>query len=246
MKFLLSVFILCSISLAETLVFAADYWMPFTGEPNSEEEGFLVELAREIFKGTGIEVQYKLLPWARAIREGELGRIDGLLGAAKGDAPEYLFPEISQGELRNDIISLKPFDYHGLSSLKGKRLGVMQGYTYGELKTGENLDHYIEAGKDIEIIGGEVPLETAIKMLVSGRIDLFIDHPAPVRKAIQNLGLEFNQFSIIESVTKPQELFIAVSPKHSESLKLIGLISEGTKKLKDSGELDKLQKKYGL
>ncbi|MBS7691816.1 hypothetical protein I0E98_20920 [Pseudomonas lalucatii] len=58
---------------AETLVIAGDPWCPVNCEPGSAQPGIFVELARDIFAEAGIEVKYRLINWARALRAARRG-----------------------------------------------------------------------------------------------------------------------------------------------------------------------------
>ena len=70
-----------------TISLVEDPWPPYiegrTGEPASG--GKLVELYRELFRRIeGVEVEYLLMPWKRALVEVELGRQDGFLKLLSG------------------------------------------------------------------------------------------------------------------------------------------------------------------
>lgn len=83
---------LSSIALAaETITIAADAWPPFNGEPKSESEGYMIDIAREAFGAAGYEVDYKILSWKRALNLTREGEIDGVVGASKRDAQVLSF-----------------------------------------------------------------------------------------------------------------------------------------------------------
>lgn len=246
MKFFIVLLLVAVCAYSDRLTIAADLWPPFNGEPGSEREGILVEIARLAFESKGYEVDYKVIPWSRAIKEGENGRIDILVGAAKADAPGFVFPDVPQARLINSFFHIGDFEFKDLSSLRGKSLGVIQDYTYGELVSGEDIDQYIKVGDQVEVIGGEFPLDSAIQMLLAGRIDLLIEHPYTFRDALARNKLEESRFRSTGSVTKPQDLYLAISPKRQDAEVLADIITETTKELARSGHLDKLEEKYGL
>lgn len=46
-----------------SLVIAGDYWCPYNCNPESENQGFLVELARRALYIYGIDVDYRMMSW---------------------------------------------------------------------------------------------------------------------------------------------------------------------------------------
>ena len=76
---------------AETLVIAGDIWCPVNCQPGTERPGIFVELAREIFAESGIEVQYQALNWARTLQQVRRGQLNAAIGAGVEDAPDFLF-----------------------------------------------------------------------------------------------------------------------------------------------------------
>lgn len=64
---------------------AATEWPPYTGA-DLAEQGWLTQVTREAFAHEGLEVQVEFLPWARALRDTEALRFDGVLAAY--DTPE--------------------------------------------------------------------------------------------------------------------------------------------------------------
>jgi hypothetical protein len=83
-------------------------------------------------------------------------------------------------------------------------------------------------------------------MLISGRIDLLIEHPYTFREAVLRNKIPESKLRTIHSVTKPQDLFLAISPKRPDAVKLAQLIADKTKELEVSGEMRKLKEKYML
>lgn len=57
----------------------------------------MVDIAREIFAASGFDVEYRNYGWARSLSLARENRIDGVIGALKGDAPDFVFPERPMG-----------------------------------------------------------------------------------------------------------------------------------------------------
>jgi polar amino acid transport system substrate-binding protein len=78
---------------AETITLVADEWCPYNCAPGDAKPGFLIEIARRIFEPAGFGVDYKIVPWARAIRDARAGRYTAIVGAIRSEAPDFVFPE---------------------------------------------------------------------------------------------------------------------------------------------------------
>jgi len=77
---------------AETISLVADEWPPFNGVPDSQNEGFIVDVAKAIFEKNGIHIVYEILPWKRAVEMTREGLNNGIIGATKTEAPDFIFP----------------------------------------------------------------------------------------------------------------------------------------------------------
>ncbi|MDX1695915.1 MAG: ABC transporter substrate-binding protein, partial [Ketobacteraceae bacterium] len=54
----------------------ADRWYPMNGDPYAEKPGYMIELARLIMADHGYKVDYRILPWKRALKYVAKGRAD--------------------------------------------------------------------------------------------------------------------------------------------------------------------------
>lgn len=85
---------------AETLHFSTLDWCPFVCPQDKEKPGFLVEYVQTIFKNTPYKIKIKAYPWSRAIKYTESGETLALLGPAKEEAPNLIFPKSEIGQQR--------------------------------------------------------------------------------------------------------------------------------------------------
>ncbi|WP_157729877.1 transporter substrate-binding domain-containing protein [Bacterioplanes sanyensis] len=81
------------VAAAQTLSIRSDTWYPMNGDPQADKPGFMIEIAKAIFEPQGITIDYRLMPWERALSEVRAGRIDCVVGAYVEDAPDFVFPE---------------------------------------------------------------------------------------------------------------------------------------------------------
>lgn len=120
--------------MADTITLRADEWCPYNCTPNSSQIGYMIEIAKEIFESAGHQIDYQTLNWARAIEETRAGKFNGIVGAAKGDAPDFIFPTEALGVSVNAFVTGKDnsWTFTGIESLNGKTLGVIRNYSYGD------------------------------------------------------------------------------------------------------------------
>ncbi|MDN3718985.1 transporter substrate-binding domain-containing protein [Roseibium salinum] len=138
------------------MTFAADSWCPVNCAPGSERPGYMVEIVEAILEPKGYDVRYVNVNWSRALLYARSGRFDAVLGALKGDAPDFVFPAEPQGETEIGIFVPKSssWQYTSEASLKDKRIGLIRDYAYGE-----ELERHIRLQAHPTYAGGEHPLK---------------------------------------------------------------------------------------
>lgn len=237
--------VVCFIGLAsaraDDITLRADSWCPYNCEPDAEKPGFLIEIAKAVLEEHGHKIDYKLMNWARAIEDVKTGAFDAAVGAGVDDAPELIFPSIEQG-MQKMCFFVKPestWTYTGIESLKSIKPAVIKDYSYQK-----DLDSYIEANPSkVETLAGENAAEKALKMLMSDRVDAYIDDAMVVNQMLEKQG---NQSALkVAGCTEPEPIYIAFSPASPKGKEYAKILSEGTQKLRESGKLAEIMKKYG-
>ena len=231
--------------LSEEIILVADEWCPYNCTPGSERPGFVVEVARTIFEKEGIQTTYQTRPWTRAISECSEGRYQGIIGAAKPEAPTFHYPGIEQGMSTIVFLSKKGsnWKFTGMNSLKDIRIAVTQDYYYGDA-----LNAYIEMnrhnGDRIHVTTGDQAFNQNLKLLELGRVTaILIDRDVFAHYAFMN-GLNDDFVEIGEINADP--IYIAFAPDAPNSEKYAAILTEGMKQLRASGELDTVLGRYGL
>ncbi len=239
-------------NLPKTIILGADEWCPYNCTPKAKYEGILVEIARQAMSEYNIEVKYILMPWSRAVEQGRSGKIYGIIGASKPDAPDFIYPKTPQHKMKNAFYvseKNKNWEYKGVKSLENLSLGTVAGYSYGN----KELDDYINTNLDniskIQAATGDEPQFQNIVKLKRGRLDVVIED-----ENVMNYVLKLNKAEGIyktkmnlKTEAIKQDLSIAFSPAKSEQSKILAkIISDYTDKIKSNGEYEKLNKKYGL
>ncbi|MDI9244167.1 transporter substrate-binding domain-containing protein [Marinobacter sp. CHS3-4] len=227
------------------VVLVADPWCPHNCKAGAAKEGYMIDIAREVFESAGYTLEYRNFSWARALRMTRKGAFNGVVGAFRSDAPDFIFPDISQGRAAIALFTHPDNDwtYDGLPSLQNQRLLAINGYSY----TAE-LDNYIEQNLEnrerIWILSGGSPLKRALKLLDRDRTDVFAEDEYVMNWAIKN---EPDMLSPRHAgrISDTQS-YVAFSPALDNSVELAQLLSEGTQKLIDSGRMEAILNTYGL
>jgi polar amino acid transport system substrate-binding protein len=234
----------------ETITIVADVWCPYNCSPESYNPGFMIEIAREVFKEKEIEIAYSNIPWARAIEEARKGNYTAIVGATKGDAPDFIFPDIAQGISKNGfyVRAGETWKYNGLNSLKDKIVGAIEDYDYAG-----DLGKYMKENKNnnlrVQFVSGDEALSLNIKKLLNRRIDVIVEDEAVMSETIQRLSLQDKIVFVADSSAATSEdsyLFLAFSPKNPRALEYAKILSQGTTKLRESGRLQEILEKYNV
>lgn len=232
-----------SSAAAETISIRADTWCPYNCVPG-DKPGYMIELARGAF-GQGYTIDYQTLNWARAIAETREQKFVAIVGAAKNDAEDFVFPDTPLGLSRSCFYTKtgSPWKYKDLGSLEGNAIGVIKDYTYGDEIDGYVKKHEKDA-KRIDVVSGDNPLDINIKKLKAGRITAFIEDEAVMTYTLDSKKMsgEMQQAGCV----KETPLFIAFGPKNPKAKEYAKVLGDYVAKSRKDGSLGKLLAKYGL
>jgi polar amino acid transport system substrate-binding protein len=236
-----SLLLWCACAVAEnmTLVVAADPYPPYT-DPKSSSGGLSIEIVRAAYKTQGFDVKLDVVPWARAEMGAKEGRYDLLLNVWRTEArtKDFLFStpfaisKIKFIKLKGDT-----FEYTGLESLKGKRIGTIRGYGYSDAFNASLL--FIR--EDVS------ELSTNLKKLVLKRIDLTLEDELTARSVLVDgepdliQRVEFTANSLLDN-----PLYVASGLKNKNHQAIIDAFNKGFEIIKTNGTLAKIHKAYGL
>ena len=244
--FILGFICFSKLSFADTLTITSDLWCPYSCEENSDHQGFMVEIAKAIFEPKGHKIQYKIVNWARAVQEAKAGKANGVLGANRGDVPGFILPSLAIGNSANYFWALKDskFNYQSIELLKDKKIGVINGYSYG----GDEIDLPIQKkNKSFVVVSGDKALSQLIKMAAAKRIDAFIENPNVLQYVLSTMPEYKDKFQIVsKNMGSDPDLFIAFSPANPNSKKYADLLSEGMKTIRKNGKLKAILARYGM
>ncbi len=235
---------------ADEISFLSDPWCPYACRVDSEREGILVEVAREIFQKHGHELKYKEVNWARAVSLVRDGKANAVVGAYITDAPDFIFPKKEFLSTMSCFYTLRSsnWNYKGISSLKDKSILKILSYSYGA-----KLDEYFskslkqkESGI-ITLTGLDIE-KRQIEILARGRVDTVIEDHLVFKYNVErynkltNSNLKFRNAGCLAE----EKMYIGFSPARRESKKYISILESGLESMKKDGRLEKIINSYKL
>lgn len=247
-KYVLGIFLMSlsvTIARADEINLSSDLWCPYACDPASDKPGFMIEIAKEVFTPLGHTVNYKLINWARAISDTREGKFTALVGASKTDAPDFIFPKNQIGQSQN-YFWINKFDswvYKDVKSLKNKKIGIINSYSYGD-----EIDQEVQnKNPGYVVVSGDDALMKMIRMTKAKRLGGFVENPNVLNYQLMNIPEFSNQFvKASANITKDTQLFIAFSPANINAKKYSEILSDGVETLRKNGKLKIILMKYGL
>src|SRR4051812_28222329 len=116
---------------ARKLLLAATESPPYYSE-SLDRGGPVAELTVSALRNAGYEVEVRFMPWARALKLGEQGKVDGLIGVWRSPERELSFI-YSEPVVSNRIVlcrygSSGPDKFTSFEALRPFTIGVVRGY----------------------------------------------------------------------------------------------------------------------
>lgn len=235
---------------SETITLVSDYYCPFNCKDGEDKKGILIDIVKEAFSPHGIKVEYKNIPWSRAISDTRAGKYTAIIGAARSEAPDFIFPAIPQVTAHFVFYTLKDnnwyYDYHEKDSLNDLSFGAVIDYSYNK-----EIDAYIAKNKKnpskVQLAYGEDAMSMNMNKLLSGRIDAILEENMVIRNYITEHHLE-DKLRPAGVLMEDQSsfLFIAFSPKNPESRKYARILDQETLNMIYSGRMAEIMNEYRI
>lgn len=234
-----------AIAKPETISFRSDFRCPYVCRPESERPGYMVEVLRHIFEKKGYKIEVKINNWLRSIKDTRSNKAHGVIACRQFDANDFIFPKRNLGMMQNGYFTLKTstWKFQGRKSLQNKRIGVVNGYSYGD-----SIDKLIKARhKSFVPFSGTRPLEQIIHALKDGQLDGFIETPLTLHYSLAELKIPADILKLSGWVANQDPyLYVAFSPNNKNSELYAEFLSKGIDELRRSGELQRILGKYHL
>jgi polar amino acid transport system substrate-binding protein len=242
MKFIfLTILLNSQILYADTISFRADNWCPFNCQPTLTNPGYSIDIINATLGRAGHVIDYQIRTWERSISETKEGKFNAVLGAAKDELPGGLLT-VPMGNVKHCFFVKADslFKYNGISSLQGKKIGIIKDYLY-EKEINEDIK---QRPKAYEVGMGNDPLLQQIRKLDKNRIDIQIENEIVFN---YNADQEKVKDHFKSAGCLPgSPLFIAFNNLNPKNKEYIKIINEGIEALRKSGELKNILSKYNV
>lgn len=232
---------------AETITLVADPWCPYNCDPASGKLGYAVDVAKEIFEKAGHTIDYKVLPWTRALADTRAGKIDGAVGAGTTDKDGLILPkeEIAMSQNGAYVKASSPWIYKEIKDLEPVITGVVLDYTYA----GAFGDYVVANAKNPKRIvasAGNNALEQNLRRMIAGRgIDVVVDDVAVVSFNTKELNLA-GDIKSAGTIGEPDPIYIGFAAAKPTSQAYADLFDKGLAEMRKSGKLAEILGRYGL
>lgn len=250
---LINFFLFSTFVYAKKIIFAVDDYCPYyckdhqaTVEQLLDKPGFVIEILEYTFKEQGYDIEYVFMPWERGLAEVHKNTINGIIVASKGNAPALIYPQEEQGSSKGCFVTHTEnnWKFTNRDSLSNVRLGVIQGYDYGEPVDSFIWQHH-QSDYQISFISGVNALPRLLSMLERKRIDATIDDVNVLRYLLKEMNLN-NTVAFANCTDDQVNLYVGFSPKAPEAQKYANMLSKAMTNLRESGKLAIILAKYNL
>jgi polar amino acid transport system substrate-binding protein len=205
----------------------------------------MVELTKLIFEKYGHTIDFQIVNWARAVRETRKNKVTALIGCSHADGPDFVYPAKPIGIMKNHyyVRQDSAWVYRDINSLEGKRIGIINGYSYGD-----SVDRLIKAKhKAFVVISGERPLDQMVKMMEAKRLDAFVENPVVLRYSLAQMKKPLDAYKAVSmNLADDPYLYVSFAPTNPKSSTYAQMIAKGISELRQTGELKKILDKYGI
>ncbi len=231
----------------EVLVIEADRWMPYNGDPASERPGFAIEMARAVFEPKGVRVEYREVPWQRALADARDEVAGAVVGVSKAEGREFVFPEESLGPAATAFFARKGggWRYRGGPSLLGVKLAGILGYAYEEPLATHVREHAGDR-RLLDFSGGDEAFEKNVLKLREGLVDVVPEHPEVFAAKVRAMGMDPEDFEEVGRLERAAPVYLAFSPAHPQAAIWASWWDEGVRAMRRDGSLATLLARYGV
>lgn len=226
------------------LSIAADEWCPFNCSKDSLDQGFVIDMTKQILGASGFDIDYSTQAWTSALDDVRAGRKDAIVGASREEAQGLVLVEEPVGENKNCFYTRQadPFVYSSLASLHGRRVAIAAGYLYGE-----PIDSYITSNRQnfnrIQMVTGEQPLLINIRKLGAMRVDTLIENMQVMDYSLRKYRISGIRLAGCDA---PTPIYMAISPKREDAGKVASMLAVGIRKVRKTGKMREILARYGL
>ncbi len=237
--------LICFTVYGEELTFVSDIFCPYSCDGN--EQGFMMEIVRNIYEPEGHKVVFIIEPWSRAKINVKNGLYSCLLGSSKSDRIGLFYSEEEIAEMKGCFYIRKEFNwkFSNIQSLKKLKLGLIQGYGYED--AGKEFADFLESNKAmINYVKSKKGYIQNFLMLLYKRIDVTLTDKNVAAYWLKKSGKMKEQIKEAGCFNIKFFMYAGFTPANPNSKKYARMFDQGIKKLRKSGKLKVILSKYGV
>lgn len=224
---------------ARKLVLAATEYPPYYSEA-LDRGGPVAELTLAALREAGFEVELRFMPWARALKLGEQGSVDGLVGVWRSPEREARF-FYSDPVVANRIVLCRllagraPTRFTTFEDLRPYTVGVVRGYADPPGLAG--------AGVKTEPVTHDLQ---NLRKLLAGHLDLvLIDSRVAQYLIHRNFGAEGRRIQCIAPAVQEHPQYLVVSRSTPGGEAIVAAFNERLQRLRRSGGFQRITGRWG-
>ncbi len=224
-------------ALAEKLTIGIPDWPPYFFEENGKKTGVNVEIIQEVCKRNGIEADIQLVPWKRALKEVEDGRMDAMAAPVYTEerAKFMYFTSEHLNIEKNVFLKLKGSEANAskLDDLKDKAVGFVREYKFTPEFDNNRSIKKVECDDDKQLV----------KILGAKRIEFALGEEGVLKYLGKKAGIQLETVFVLTEVKN----FIGLSQKalgEKRGKELAEKFSKTLQDLNKEGFIEKVKSKY--
>ena len=215
--------------------------LEYTG-PEKSAQGAAVAVVREVMRRMGHEIEIRILPWPRSLRMMQRGEADAIFTAYKNPERE-LFMFYSNEVLVEQVVAFyarkgDSSAYAGdFATLKGRVIGVTSTISYGQV--------FDLAAKRLALKTDAVDdLDSNVKKLMRGRVDVLISNRFSAQTVLRNLNLS-GKIVELKPLVEKLPSYIAFS-KVRGHVAMRDSFDRVLREVKRDGSYDRIMRSFGV
>jgi len=215
---------------------------------DEENKGFTVDIAQAALEAYGYEIEFKALPWARAVANVNNGFLNAVVSTGKEESPLLIYPEQELATQNDCFYGLESDKWQAgdVYSFLNRRTIVFKGWVF-EAPYKKTLGKEAYDKLFVHFTIDKSYTDQVIKLVQRGRVNAFWSDSTVFLYYLAKNNLD-NKLPIKNlGCVHQQKLYIGFSPKYPELARILAdQFDEGMKKLRQTGTLKQILSKYGL
>ncbi|KPJ90219.1 MAG: hypothetical protein AMJ53_14435 [Gammaproteobacteria bacterium SG8_11] len=217
---------------ATELKLVADEWPPFTSEKQGQR--IAVDLVQTALQNASVDAKVHIVAWQEVLSGVKAGKYDAIVGAWKTpEREQYLL--FSRPYMENRIMLIgrqdNKIEFGNIAQLKGKNVGVVSGYAYGD---------EINNNNDIKKIPDVTDADN-IKKLLKNEVDFILADSLVAQAIKEHLPDDVtNKLKIYDKEVVTQSLFFAVRKNHPDAKGLLDKFNNAVEQMIADGTYNKI------